>query len=254
METPDPASAKRKVRGPISQLLKPVRGRLIIAAVLAALGAMLTLVPLAVIAHIARLALSEADMAQNQVGWAVTVGLASLCAGLLLIAASELLAHLADNRLTHHLRVAIAQRLSRVPLGWFTSRASGEVKQAMQDDINTLHSLTAHFYTTLGRAGGAILIALIYLFALDWRLAILSLLPLPGFFLFFARAMKASEANMQAFAAGMGRIDNAVVEFVNGIAVVKSFSGSARAPRSYRDAVDAFAEAFVGFTRPLVAP
>lgn len=254
METPDPASAKPKVRGPISQLLKPVRGRLILAAMLAAVGAMLTLVPLAVIAHIARLALSDVDMLQTQVGWAVTIGLASLCAGLLLIAASELLAHLADNRLTHHLRVAIAQRLSRVPLGWFTSRASGEVKQAMQDDINTLHSLTAHFYTTLGRAGGAILIALIYLFALDWRLAIVSLLPLPGFFLFFARAMKASEANMQAFAAGMGRIDNAVVEFVNGIAVVKSFSGSARAPRSYRDAVDAFAEAFVGFTRPLVAP
>ena len=254
MDSPDLASAEPKVRGPLGQLMRPVRGRLITAALLAAAGAMLTMVPLAVIAHIAKLALSEQTSAMSGVWWSVLIGVASLCVGLLLISAAELLAHLADNRLTHQLRMAIAQRLSRVPLGWFTSRASGEVKRAMQDDINTLHSLTAHFYTTLGRAVGAILISVIYLFAMDWRLAIVSLLPFPGFFLFFAKAMKASEVNMQAFAAGMGRIDHSVVEFVNGIAVVKSFSTTAKSHSLYREAVDAFAQAFVGFTRPLVAP
>ena len=148
--------------------------------------------------------------------------------------------------------MAIIQRLSRVPLGWFTRRASGEVKQAIQDDINTLHSLTAHFYTTVGRASGAIVISLVYLFALDWRLAIVSILPFPGFFLFFTRAVKASEHNMQAFVAGMGRIDNAVVEFVNGMPVLKAFAAGDKVHGSYREAVDGFARAFIGFTRPLV--
>lgn len=254
MDTHDSASAKTKVRGPISQVLNPIRGRLIVAAMLAAVGAMLTLVPLAGIAHIARMALGDAGIAPGEVWWAVIVGVASLCAGMLLISAGELLAHLADNRITHHLRLAIVRRLSRVPLGWFTSRASGEVKQAMQDDINTLHSLTAHFYTTVGRAVGAVLISVVYLFSMDWRMTIVSILPFPGFFLFFARAMKASEANIQNFAAGMGRIDNAVVEFVNGIAVVKSFSASGKAHSSYREAIDDFAQAFIGFTRPLVTP
>ena len=83
-------------------------------------------------------------------------------------------------------------------------------------------------------------------------MAIVSILPFPGFFLFFTRAMKASESNMQAFVEGMGRIDNAVVEFVNGIPVVKSFGAVGKAHASYREAVDAFARAFVGFTRPLV--
>lgn len=254
MDTHDSASAKTKVRGPISQVLNPIRGRLIVAAMLAAVGAMLTLVPLAGIAHIARMALGDAGIAPGEVWWAVIVGVASLCAGMLLISAGELLAHLADNRITHHLRLAIVRRLSRVPLGWFTSRASGEVKQAMQDDINTLHSLTAHFYTTVGRAVGAVLISVVYLFSMDWRMAIVSTLPFAGFFLFFARAMKASEANIQNFAAGMGRIDNAVVEFVNGIAVVKSFSASGKAHSSYREAIDDFSQAFIGFTRPLVTP
>ena len=252
MDSPHTASANPKVRGPISQLLAPIRGRLIVAAMLAAVGAMLTLVPLAAIAHIATIVLGHVEVASGELWWAVLVAVASLCLGMLLITAAELLAHLADNRITHHLRLAIVRRLSRVPLGWFTGRASGEVKQAIQDDINTLHSLTAHFYTTVGRASGAIVISLVYLFALDWRLAIVSILPFPGFFLFFTRAVKASEHNMQAFVAGMGRIDNAVVEFVNGMPVLKAFAAGDKAHGSYREAVDGFARAFIGFTRPLV--
>ncbi|WZB69185.1 ABC transporter transmembrane domain-containing protein [Achromobacter xylosoxidans] len=86
-----------------------------------------------------------------------------------------------------------------MPLGWFTQRASGEVKQVLQDDIATLHSLTAHFYTAVGRAAGAIVASAVYLFAMDWRMAIVALLPFPGFFLFLRRAMKASGAHMQEF-------------------------------------------------------
>ena len=212
---------------------------------------MMTLVPLAGIAHIASIALAPAA---TQLGiWpTILASVACLFAGMALITLGELAAHLADNRLTHQLRLQAMQRLGQVPLGWFTSRASGEVKQAMQDDINTLHSLTAHFYTTTGRAVGAIAISVIYLFAMDWRLAIVSILPFPGFFLFFGRAMKASGGNMEQFVAGMGRINNAVVEFVNGIPVVKAFGATGRAHGSYRAAVDAFAEAFAAFTRPLV--
>ncbi|MBW3510279.1 ABC transporter ATP-binding protein [Janthinobacterium sp. NKUCC06_STL] len=237
--------------GPISRILQPIRRRLIAAAVLAGTGSMLTLVPLAGIAQLAHIALNPA-LAQGDVWQIILVSVACLFAGMALISLGELAAHLADNRLTHQLRLRAMQRLGQVPLGWFTSRASGEVKQAMQDDINTLHSLTAHFYTTTGRAVGAIAISVIYLFAMDWRLAIVSILPFPGFFLFFGRAMKASGGNMEQFVAGMGRINNAVVEFVNGTPVVKAFGATGRAHGSYRAAVDAFADAFAAFTRPLV--
>ena len=244
-------SSPRRQAGPISRILQPIRGRLIAAAVLAGTGSMLTLVPLAGIAHIASIALAPVA---TQLGiWpTILASVACLFAGMALITLGELAAHLADNRLTHQLRLQAMQRLGQVPLGWFTSRASGEVKQAMQDDINTLHSLTAHFYTTTGRAVGAIAISVIYLFAMDWRLALVAILPFPGFFLFFGRAMKASGGNMVQFVAGMGRINNAVVEFVNGIPVVKAFGATGRAHGSYRAAVDAFAEAFAAFTRPLV--
>lgn len=249
-------SVKDTPIGSVSQVLRPIRGRLILAAVLAALGTMLTLVPLAGIAHIARLAMGDAAswvQLQGPIWQVVGVSLACLFLGMTLISLGEMVAHLADNHITGHLRQAITRRLARVPLGWFTRRASGEVKQAMQDDIGTLHSLTAHFFTTLGRTLGAVTIAILYLFAMDWRMAIVSLLPFPLFFLFFTRATKASGANMQAFGAGMMRINNAVIEFVNGIPVVKAFGAEGKAHGSYRSAVDAFAAAFTDFTRPLVS-
>lgn len=229
---------------PLKQLLTPIRAQLSIAAMLAALGAMLTLAPLAGIAHIVA---TQADI------W-TTVGASVLAmfVGMALLSAGELIAHLADNRLTYRLRMDAAQRLGQAPLGWFTSRASGVVKQAMQDDIATLHSLTAHFYTAVGRAGGAIAISVIYLFALDWRMALIVLLPFPGFFLFLRHAMKAGSAHMPAFVAHMGSLNAATAEFVNCIPVVKAFGDSGKAHGGYREAVDGFAGAFADFARPLV--
>ncbi|WP_027015472.1 ABC transporter ATP-binding protein [Comamonas composti] len=245
---------------PIALLLAPISGRLKTAGVLAALGSMLTLVPLAGIAHIARLALDDAGggaasaaaLTQAQIWATVVVCIVSLFAGMALLSAAEILAHKADNFITHHLRVAATRRLAQVPLGWFTSRASGEVKQAMQDDINTLHDLTAHFYTTKGRTIGAMLISVLYLFAMDWRMALICMLPFALFFVIFGRAMKASEASMHSFVAGQARISNAVVEFINGIPVVKAFGASGKAHGSYRAAIDAFIQDFLGFTRPLI--
>lgn len=249
MPTSESVAAATQPSQPIARIFAPIRGRLVLAGLTSAVGTMLTLVPLAVIAHIAKQAMSD-DFSGT---WTRTTA-AVLCmlVGMALVVTGELIAHLADNRLTYELRIAAIKRLSQVPLGWFTGRASGEVKQALQDDIATLHSLTAHFYTAVGRAAGAIAIAVIYLFALDWRMAIFALLPFAGFFVFLKQAMKAGGAHMQEFVARLGRINSATVEFANGIPVIKAFGGADPVHAGYRDAVDGFASAFKDFTRPLV--
>ncbi|QIL73789.1 ABC transporter ATP-binding protein (plasmid) [Diaphorobacter sp. HDW4B] len=249
MSTQDAVAGATKEPGPITRILRPIRGRLMAAAALAALGTMLTLVPLGAIAHIASDALAGTE---SDVWRVLGISIGAMFTGMVLVFAGELLAHLADNSLTSDLRMAVARRLSRVPLGWFVNRSSGEVKQAMQDDIATLHSLTAHFYTAVGRAVGAIAISAMYMLVLDWRMALIALLPFPGFFLFLKRAMKAGGANMQEFIARLGRINTATVEFAGAMPVVKAFGDGGQAHAGFRDAVDAFAQAFTDFTRPLV--
>lgn len=249
------AATRAVVKGSVSSVLKPIRGWLALATLLSALGGMLSLIPLAGIAQVASVVLDPGQGAASRVSIAGTVvfSLVSLLVGMLLISVAEWVAHLADNQITGHLRLAIVRRLALVPLGWFSNRASGEVKQAIQDDISTLHSLAAHFYTTVGRAVGAISLSIVYLFAMDWRMAIASLLPFPLFFLFFTRATRASAANIATFGAGMGRINNALSEFVSGIAVIKTFGAHGRAHEGYRKAVDGFAREFDDFTKPLVS-
>lgn len=246
------STRKSREPGPIGRVLLPIRRPLAAAALLSALGAVLTLAPLAGIAHIARQALDAGGVAPGGIWPVVAISVACLLAGMASISAGELVAHLADNRLTQQLRLSAAQRLAQVPLGWFTGRASGEVKQAMQDDIGTLHELTAHFFTTLGRAVGAVLACALYLLAMDWRMAIIALLPFPAFFAFFGRAVKRSAANMGELATGMGRINNAVVEFTGGMPVLKAFGAAGKAHGAYREAIDSFARVFTDFTRPLV--
>ena len=158
----------------------------------AATGTALTLAPLAGMVRIAQIALGGAS---SDIWTLVIASVVSLFAGMALILAGELAAHLADNRLTHHLRPAAAA----VPgaAGLVHAARLGRGQQVLQDDIATLHSLTAHFYTAVGRAAGAIVASAAYLFAMDWRLAIVALLPFPGFFLFLRRAMKASGAHIR---------------------------------------------------------
>lgn len=244
------ASNASPAERPLQSVLIPIRENLLVAGALAAMGSALSLVPLAVIAHIARAALSGT---LESVGPAVLLGVVSLLLGAALLLAGELVAHLADNRLTFGLRKAAAQRLAQVPLGWFTSRTSGDVKQALQDDMATLHSLTAHFYTALGRAGGAVAASAAYLLVQNWRMALVTMLPFAGFFVFLKRAMKASGANMQSFVEKLGRINNATAAFAGGIPVMKTFGSGGQTHQAYREGVDGFAQAFTDFTRPLVA-
>lgn len=254
------AKTPNKKQSSIGLVLQPIRGQLTVAAIMAGIGTALTLVPLAAIVHIAQLVLGNSEVSmttavehtQAEVWQTVIVSILSLFVGMILISAAELIAHLADNHITHDLRIRAMRRLSEVPLGWFTSRASGEVKQAMQDDISTLHDLTAHFYTTMGRAVGAVLLSIIYMFVIDWRMAIVSILPFPLFFGIMGNGMKRSSDAMNAFISGQTRVNNAVVEFVNGIPVIKAFGTSGKAHSSYRAAIDAFAQAFLGFTRPML--
>lgn len=143
MHADDAAAAAAPGPGPIRRVLHPIRGRLTVAAQLSGVGAMLSLVPLAAMVRMAQLSLGEPGTGSI---WTLLWGaLACLFSGALLVLAGEVLAHRADNQLTHGLRRAALQRLGQVPLGWFSSRSSGEVKQVLQDDMATLHSLSAHF-------------------------------------------------------------------------------------------------------------
>ncbi|CAM3369289.1 ABC transporter ATP-binding protein [Kibdelosporangium persicum] len=237
---------------PIASLLRPVRGRLMLAAGLQVVSAALVLSPLITCSAIARQLL--ADPADPDIWRTLLIGSFLLGLGLALRGGADLIAHLADNTLTLILRRRVAARLRTAPLGWFTDTTAGQVKQGMQDDVGALHHLVAHSYTEIAGAVATPIAAYAYLFLIDWRLALILAVPVPVFVLIYRRMMADSGKQMGEYGRVLAGINSGVVEFVDGIPVVKTFGQTGRAHAAYRAAVERFTAFFVGWTRPLIVP
>ncbi|MDG4782324.1 ABC transporter ATP-binding protein [Micromonospora sp. WMMD961] len=227
-------------------ILRPVRGRLVLAVLLQALSSAAgtgVLIAMAVIGD--RLLRPAPDPAgiRNLAVLAVVAALLSV----LLAAAATVLTHLADNALQLRLRRVLADRLGRVPLSWYSGRGSGQVKKAVHDDVQAMHYLVAHTALDVTAAAVTPLVAMVFLLTVSPWLALLALVPtITGAWL-FRRAMAGAGPKMAAYGRAAAEINNAAVEFVDGIAVLKTFGRAGVAHRRFRTASDAFSDFFTAW-------
>ncbi|MGV9390803.1 ABC transporter ATP-binding protein [Streptomyces olivaceus] len=248
---PDPAAPAPGTGAPppLRALAAPVRGRLALAVGLQAVAALAGVVPFIAVSLLAdRLtdrAPAEADTLWPLVVLACAAGMVALVCG----TAAGALAHVADNDLQLTLRRRLARHVGRLPLGRLTEKGTGEVKQAVQDDVGALHTLFAHTLLDVVAVLTAPVLALAYLVTVDWRLALLAVVPLALGVLLFRRAMSGAAAQMAEFGAALGRISAAAVEFATGIAVFKSFGRGGKAHERFVRATEGFADFFSGWVR-----
>ncbi|WP_055725432.1 ABC transporter ATP-binding protein, partial [Streptomyces niveiscabiei] len=228
----------------LGELIAPVRGRLTAAIIAQAAAAVCSMIPFIAVAELARALLAPGGPDEGRAWAAAWTAVGALVARLVLYAAAGVLTHHADADLQLDLRRRLARHLGRLPLGWFTDNSSGEVKKAAADDISTLHHLVAHTALEVTTALVAPLTALAYLLTVDWRLALVALLPLllGGYFL--KQAMSGGDEVTARFFGSMGAVNAAVVELVHGITVIKAYGRTSRAHRAYDDAADSFAVFF----------
>lgn len=242
---PTTAVAEPAVATGLRAVLSPARRPLAVAAALQVVGALAALAPYLAVVGIARELLADAPADRGAVwSWVVVAGLGFLirtgCA-----AAAYTISHRADADVAAGLRRAMADRLGRVPLGWFTARSSGRVKRALTDDVTAIHHLVAHAINDLVAAVVTPVVALVYLFVLDWQLALVCLVPLIAWFVLTAVMSRDEAARMARWNAELEKVDAAVIEYVDGIAVVKAFGQADRAQDRYRRAGDDLAR-FLG--------
>ncbi|MGW4371747.1 ABC transporter ATP-binding protein [Nocardia takedensis] len=231
-------------------MLAPVRLRLGAASALVFVSAVCAVLPYVLIVDAARRIL---DGERDDVWHPVLAALIVLGLRGMLYSGSILWTHFidADNQL--RLRLTLANRLARVPLGWFDTRASGEVKKLLQDDIESIHYLVAHAQMEFTAAIVTPLLTLSYLFLIDWRLATALLVPLVLYTVALTVMMGGHHYSekMQIYDEWDARSQAATVEFVDGIQVVRAFGGTGRAHRRYLEAVDGFADYFHGWANSM---
>ncbi|MFC0622555.1 ABC transporter ATP-binding protein [Kribbella deserti] len=238
----------------VAGLLRPYVPSFAAVIVLQVIGAVAGLAPLLAVVELGRLMLSPGALDADRAWTAVTVGAAGLFVRLLFTAASSGIGHVLDGRVQLALRRQLAARLGRVPLGWFSRRRTGELAKVVGDDVSAVHPFIAHTPGELVAAFVVPLVSLIYLFTIDWRLTLITLIPVVLAVALVPLMMTPARQREQAdFDEAMGRISDSVVEFVQGISVVKAFGGSGRAHEKFRTATEDFITIFYRFVRGLSA-
>jgi ATP-binding cassette subfamily B protein IrtA len=229
-------------------LLRPYVGSFAAVVVLQVIGAVAGLAPLLAVVELGRILLSPGPVDHGHVWTVVIAGAVGMFVRLLFTAASSGIGHRLDTRVQLSFRRQLAAQLGRVPIGWLSRRRTGELAKVVGDDINAVHPFIAHTPSEVVSAFVVPLVSLTYLFTVDWRLTLITLIPVVLAIALVPLFMTPSVTReQQAFDEAMGRIADSAIEFVQGIAVLKTFGGSERTHRKFRTAVDDFVGIFLRF-------
>lgn len=151
--------------------------------------------------------------------------------------ASLMLSHIAAFNILYEIRMQLAQKMTRLPLGFFTRRASGELKKIMSDDVERIELFIAHHIPDIVTAVLFPLMLVGYMFAVDWRLAmvVLAVLGLAFYLMVRMYTGKTVRKVSERYVETLGRMNAGIVEYIRGIQVVKTFTESTNAYRKLND-------------------
>lgn len=146
----------------------------------------------------------------------------------LCMAASHALAHVGAFTILFRLRVMLAQAMHRMPLPRLMRHGSGSLRKTVLDDTGSMEGFLAHMLPDAVAAVAVPLAALALLAAMDWRLALAAVLPLPLAIALQVLMLRGSAKRMQQWQDLQSGIASQMVEYLRAMPVVKSFGLSAQ--------------------------
>ncbi len=148
--------------------------------------------------------------------------------------------HISAYNTLKNLRVSLQGKLEKQPLGNITELGTGRIKKVFTDDIDQVELLLAHAIPE-GIANIAIpVIIIVLMFVFDWRLGLLSLVPLVIGLFAMGMMMKSGMEKMNAYYESAANMNNTIIEYVNGMEVVKVFNKDGDSYRRFGDVVRSY--------------
>ncbi|OUO24810.1 ABC transporter ATP-binding protein [Eubacterium sp. An3] len=227
---------------------KPYHGKFIGSIALAVLGVACQMVPYFCVAHIVTMMLSG----EQNFSRYVTAGIIALCGyfgKVLFSCLSTTISHTATYYTLRDLRENITTKLARVPMGTILDTPSGQYKTTIVDRVEGMESTFAHLIPEMTANVLVPLVIVVYLFVVDWRMALLSLVTLVVGLAVMSAGMKNYPVKWEGAVKAGKQMANAIVEYIGGIEVVKAFSQSAGSYKKYSDAVNYNANYYVDWMR-----
>lgn len=246
----------REGRDAIKRLSKPIRVRTLVAQLFVTLSALLQFVPYLALVKLGDVLLTAYQNGQPPNATSIASIVRFLLFGfsmrLFFYFLSLVITHFADMKLRFIIRRNIVDRLSHVPLAWFGTHDSGYIRNAVQDDTKTVHTVIAHAPVDLLNGILSPLVLFIFLLVINWRLALIGIATVPLYFLLYGFSMKDMGPKTAEMNGHLTLVSSTMVELIAGIKVVKAFGKTGEAHRNYREATNAFSESYWNWCAPLI--
>ena len=166
-----------------------------------------------------------------------------------------LCSHLSAFRVATNLRLAVTKHLSELPLGFTERFGSGQLRKIIQESTGAAETYLAHQLPDQAGAMATPVGLLVLLFAFDWRLGLLSLVPVfLGFAVMSAMTGKRMEEKMRQYGNALAAMSNEAVEYVRGIPVVKTFGQSVFSFKRFKATIDEYEKWVVAYTKEMRMP
>lgn len=166
--------------------------------------------------------------------WAVGFALASI----VVYFAGLMCTHLAAFRCASNIRKATSEHLLKLPLGYFDTHATGELRRIVDGCAASTETLLAHMLPDISGAAAMVAGLLVLLFAFDWRLGAACLISVVISFGAMAIMMGGKGGEfMKAYMDALVRMNKAGTEYVRGIPVVKVFQQTIYSFKAFHDAI-----------------
>ena len=170
---------------------------------------------------------------------AVRVAAIFVCLALYAILYSRGLAfsHISAYNTLKNIRISLKSKLENQPLGNIKELGTGQIKRVFTDDIDQIELLLAHAIPE-GIANITVpVVVIVAMFFVDWRLALLTLATVPLGILAMSMMMKAGMAKMGAYYEAAKKMNNTIIEYVNGMEAIKVFNKDGDSFKRFGDAV-----------------
>ena len=153
---------------------------------------------------------------------------------------SSFMSHKATYKILKNIRSTIADKMLRVPMGIMLDTPTGNFKNLMADTVSKLEDSMAHFMPEITSNIVAPLCCIILVFILDWRMGLAALITIPLGLLGYIGMMKDYVNKSTTYMKSQNAMNSTLVEYVNGIEVIKAFNQGNTSYSKFTGAINFF--------------
>ena len=236
------------------ELASDRKGLVFLAAVLSSLAAIASFIPYIAVYFMIRSIigvfpnLDQLDMGMvMNYGW---LALAGIVANILLYFLAIFSSHMAAFGTLYELKVLFADHITKIPLGYHLTIGSGRLRKIMDENIESVEGFIAHQFPDFVASITAPIVMVIILLAVDWRFGLASLVGIILAFVaeFIGFGSGEMKENMGKYQKALEEMNNASVEYVRGMSVVKAFNQAASSFKKLKEAITGYTEWVLKFS------